>query len=338
MVLKKDRKHRSEHFVSMLILFGLLGIGGGIFFRQFSFNPAVNVFRQPHFTDLPAIPSSVFGTGQSIIHSTPDLVPISPERTFSSQNLSDKIDGKADLYLSTGFKSLTSQRFRLQGHPELWMEIFVYDMGSPMNAFSVYSVQRRDGAPDLNITPHAYRTDNAIFFVHGPYYLEIIASDGSDAASRKMIEAAGEFIREHRQKSEPFMPSELFPESHLDPESIALLSRDGFGYDQLNRVFVAEYSIDGMTLTAFVSLRKTPEEAEQLLKGYYLFLLSFGGEDLTTELRLKGAKAVQTMGSVEVIFTQGPFFAGVREAADTDQALRLVDTLQKKLSAIHGAP
>jgi hypothetical protein len=104
----------------------------------------------------------------------------SPPETFDHMTLSDKIDGKAELYLPAGFKSLFAQRLKPQDSPDVWYEVFIYDMGTMLNAFSVYSAQRRDNARPEPFAEFAYSAENALFWVHGPYYIEIIASEVSD--------------------------------------------------------------------------------------------------------------------------------------------------------------
>ena len=58
------------------------------------------------------------------------LKPLTAPETFKADTLSDKIDGKAELYLSAGFNRLFSQRFRDEKASDLWIEAFVYDMGN----------------------------------------------------------------------------------------------------------------------------------------------------------------------------------------------------------------
>ncbi len=123
--------------------------------------------------------------------------PLSPAETYGADTLSDKINGKAELYLNAGFKSLETRRFALTDDKARWMERYVYDMGDHLNAFSVYSVQRRSDGLVLEITPHAYLSSNGLFMVHGPYYLEIIASEASEVV-QKQLKALGEaFAKQH---------------------------------------------------------------------------------------------------------------------------------------------
>ena len=52
-------------------------------------------------------------------------VPLTAGEIFEAQNLSDKINGKAELYLSAGFVRLISQRFKDERGSDLWIEAFL---------------------------------------------------------------------------------------------------------------------------------------------------------------------------------------------------------------------
>jgi len=86
-----------------------------------------------------------------------ELSAFSAPETFTADNLYDKVDGKADLYLTAGFVGLQCQRLALKATNDVWMEWFVYDMGTLPQAFSVFSLQRRAEAQTLDLTPFAYQ-------------------------------------------------------------------------------------------------------------------------------------------------------------------------------------
>lgn len=46
---------------------------------------------------------------------------------YSAENLYEKINGKAPLYLEAGFKKLTTQRFVSADDESIWMENYVYE-------------------------------------------------------------------------------------------------------------------------------------------------------------------------------------------------------------------
>ncbi len=110
-----------------------------------------------------------------------------------------------------------------------------------------------------------------------------------------------------------------------------LINSHAFGYEGFDRVFIAGYKINDAALTAFISRRKTPLQAEKLASAYHRFLLAFGGEKQASSPLIANARVVMILDTYEVIFSQGPYTAGVREATDTAQAISLAITLKKNL-------
>ena len=336
MIRASKKYSRQQTFLSLVILFILIVTGSGIFLAQFQFNPSVlpkDVFLAAEGENKNA--SSIPAT-QSIIPLPPGMVPLTSPEKFDARSLSDKINGKAELYLSAGFVSLASQRFKDKDGTDLWIEAYVYDMGNGQNAFSVFSVQRREDATSLDLVQYAYRTQNALFLVHGPFYIEIIASQATDRAFGPMGMLAENFIRNTRTKTVTIQERDLFPVPGLVADSISLISSDAFGFDRLNQIYTAEYEIEEGRIMAFLSRRQDTREAQELASAYHKFLVTFGGQNIDTALPIEKAQLVEILESYEVIFSCGPFIAGVREAEDKNQAMILAIRLYNKLKEAVG--
>jgi len=278
------------------------------------------------------------GSQQGLISPAVSTVAMSPPETFVSQNLSDKINGKADLYLSAGFKRLHCQRFKLRDAPDLWLEVFVYDMGKTSNAFAVFSSQRREDALPIEIARFSYRTENALFFVHGPYYVEIIASDSSDMLRSAVKLTAAEFIRHNQAPAETIGEIALFPRPDLAQSSMTLIPADAFGYERLDRVFTAVYQLDQTEMTLFVSRRETAAEARQLAASYHDFLVTYGGKSLADQTGIAHARLVQIFDTYELIFSQGRYIAGIHEAADPKAAEKMAVLFYQHLKGALNEP
>ena len=265
------------------------------------------------------------------------LAGMTPVESFDAQNLSDKINGKAELYLSSGFKGLESQRFSRRGQSQPWLEMFAYDMGKFENAYSVFSVQRRDNAASVDLVEYAYQTDNALFLVHGPYYLEIIASEPSEEMRASMGLLARGFIGQTQVAREAISENLLFPKENLEADSVARIPANAFGYERLDKVFTAVYLIEDSEMTAFLSHRESAAEAAELAEAYRQFLIQFGGEARKADLSIKNAVLINILDSYEIVFSAGPYFAGIREAADPRQAETLALKLYQRLKTVSDA-
>ena len=325
-----------ETIVALCVLASLAVIAIGMAMVQSRFNPAVVNFLQgaaDRAKGLPAAPA----TAEPILPIPEGMSPLTPAERFDRETLSDKIDGKAELYLSAGFARLDCQRLALAGQPNLWVEVFIYDMGSFENAYAVFSAQRRADATMLDFAEFAYRAENALFFVHGPFYLEMIASGTDDRLRTSMDALARAFILSRPVAQATIAERDLFPKNGLVETSISLISADAFGVADLDRVFTATYSIADAEMTAFLSRRADPQAAAGLAGSYVDFLKAYGGEVQASNDPVPGAAVVAILDMYEVVFAEGPFLAGVHEAPDRDKAVVLAKELAAKLKEVSGA-
>ena len=336
---KIEKSSSIQTIISLTILVSIAVIALSIFLAQQRFNPAVlQLDVQGSLTGETIAAEKPIPT-ENLISLPADLLPLSALEQFDSATLSDKINGKAELYLSSGFVAMQSQRFKNKALPDLWMEMFVYDMGTPQNAFSVFSVQRRDDAEPLELTGHAYRTPNAVFLVHGPFYLEIVASDVTSEVHGPMQLLAETFVRNTRVEAAKVSEKDLFPPQGLQAENIAMIAANAFGFESFDKVFTSLYETGeaGSETMAFVSHRSSAQEAADLAAAYQKFLLAFDGRIVEAELPIKGATMIEILDTYEIVFAIGPYLAGVREAEDTTQATGLASRLYAHLKEVSGA-
>ena len=273
---------------------------------------------------------------ESLIPLPKGILPETSPEIFNPDNLYEKIDGQAELYLSAGFQRLKSQSFVKADKPDLWVDLFVYDMGNVRNAFAVFSMQRREECESVKLGQFSCSLEDALFLVHGPYYVEIIASKENAEVTEMIHSMAENFVRENQVEVKPIVELSLFPRSNLIENSISMIPTNAFGFDGLNRVFVAKYRLGQKKLTAFISRRESPLEAEELALKYHALLLRYGGKDVKPDTRIKKCKVVEIAEAYEVIFTHKSTLAGVHEAVNKGEAESLAERVREKLEMTLG--
>ena len=323
-----------ETVLSLFILGVIIVIMALVLHVQQTFSPAVEVAMGLH--QPPSEPSTPPAVPDTLDLALPEaVVTFGSAETFLPATLSDKINGKAELYLKAGFVRLDAQRFRVLSVPDAWIEMSAYTMAHPEAAFSVYSLQRRDSGRPMDDLPQAYATENAVFLHHGHFYLELVASTASETVAEHAIELARRFTVAHPVSTtgEP-MDKTLFPEAGLDVNSIQLIPANAFGYDAFNDVLVATYRISGTELTAFLTRRSSPDEAVRLKTGYGDFLSRFGAVQVDRSESVSGSAVYDMMGFFEIIFATDHYLAGIHEADDLLIAERLALELYQRIHLI----
>lgn len=277
----------------------------------------------------------------------PGLHAMNPAESFTAETLSDKIDGKAELYLSAGVVGMRCQRVAVTpradargpaGAPPAWFEAFAYDMGTPENAFSVYSSQKRTATSEAGIGDYGYIAGNQVCVVHGQYYLEFVGADDSAATRDGALALARAFIAGTLVSRHANMARDeaLFPAEGLQPGAIMLMSADVFGFDELTNTYVARYRAGPDMFTLFLSRRADAAEAARLAVAVRRFFVDdCGGHEVAAPDNPTGAVIVDEGGTFDGVFASGAFVAGVHQAPTREAAEQSLRQLGGRLQ---GAP
>jgi hypothetical protein len=329
-------KVRSPSLRESTISMGVLAVLGivlaGVLRQQARFDPAVTVAAT-------AATAASQGSGAATV---PDIATqwpaglraMSAAEAFTPATLSDKIDGKAELYLSANFVALTCQRVALTDAPGAWMEVFLFDMGKPANAFAVYSSQKRPDVTEAQIGDYAYVAGNQLCLVHGKYYIELVGADDQVALMKAADGLARYFVATLAVADHANMSKEqaLFPPEGLIAGTVSLVATDVFGFDRLQNVFIGRYREGPDEMPLFITNRGSPAAATQMAGEFRGFLVKdCGGKETPPPAGLPGAILVDMDGSFDGVFTVGPFMAGVHQAPSRAVAERMLQRLYRSI-------
>ncbi|MGA1980260.1 MAG: DUF6599 family protein [Sedimentisphaerales bacterium] len=327
MGLVPGRAKRLESAISICLLAILSLIGVGVFIKQFNYN--ISRYGIQH---QPEVSQSPISTGLA----PAGFETLSKAEIYNADNLYEKIDGKAPLYTEAGFKELSTQRFVKTGDPNLWMELYIYDMGNIKNAFSVYSEQRREGSEAFASMQFAYKSSNALYFVDGKYYIEIVGSSESNELSKAAAEAAQKIGTNLAVDPNASIPElAFFPQENLVPDSFKLYVVNAFGFEKLTNIFTARYKIENESVTAFISKRADSKEAEAMAESYRKFLIENGAVIKNTDNKVLVGKIMDSYGTTEIVFTVGSFVAGIHETDNQQAAENIAEILINKLKSLN---
>jgi hypothetical protein len=336
----RDAHHRAkrlESAISICLLAVLFLIGVGIFIKQSNYNvsqyPSSLRYAgqdgetSPHQANISQISAGLAPAGFEML---------SKAEVYNPDNLYEKIDGKAPLYTEAGFKGLSTQRFAETSDPNLWMELYIYDMGNIKNAFSVYSEQRRADSEAFASMQFAYKSGNALYFVYGKYYVEVVGASESDKLSKAIAEAAQKIGTNLAIDSNAGIAElAFFPQENLVAGSMKLYLVSAFGFEKLTDVFAARYRLGNETITAFLSKRADSKDAEATAESYCNFLTENGAVIKNTTNKTFVGKVMDSYGTTEIVFTAGPFVAGVHEAENQQAAEKIAEILVNRLKSLN---
>src|SRR5665811_544886 len=318
----------------ILAVLGLIAVG--LLIQQSRFNPAVIVaLRAPDKGRPQAGSAPALAATAALIPEVAGFTPLAPVESYNPDNLSDKIDGKAELYLSAGFKEMSCRSFGLGGSGGAHVDVYLYDMGSAPNTFVVFSGQRRPGSPTISLTANAYATANALFFTQEKFYVEIVADRASETLQKSLGDYATALLAKLPSEGKAKDQAALFPKEGLALDSVRLSATDTFGLEGLNDVLTGEYSLKEGKATAFVARRDTPAQAQAEAKRYLDFLAANGYKKIPAPGAPENIPVLALDNSFEMVMVEGRILAGVHDASSAAVALELAAKLR---TALKGKP
>jgi hypothetical protein len=135
---------------------------------------------------------------------------------YAPGNLSDYIDGGAELYISYNFKSLLSVKYVKEHDRDMIIDIF--DMGGSFDAFGVFAHSRE--TVDNQVGQGSEYSAGLLTFWKGRYYVSILAYPETPE-KKKTIFSLGRRIADEINTEGPLPPViSLLPQENLVPESV----------------------------------------------------------------------------------------------------------------------
>jgi len=320
-----------ESIISIFLMVILCGIAAAVILPQFSQKSAAGGFGEGLEETIARLTLKGF-TAQSA------------GEVYNEDTLYEKIDGRAPLYTESGFEKLFTRRYKDNSNEAISFEVFVYDMAKPENALSVYSQQKREDAENIADVDFGYRTSNALFYSIGKFYLEIIGSAESPELLKSMAELANQI--KDALPSGSYVKTEemqILQKAGAQAGSIKFSTDNTFSCKELTNIFSAEIKIDDKSATIFLSRRSDEKEAATLVGIYSKFLKDLGATESATRtadksaaggLPTESAKCFDFFGSIEVVFNNGRFLAGVHSASDVDLAAKAAKILNDVLNEV----
>ena len=258
--------------------------------------------------------------------------PLGDIEYFTPATLYEKIDGRAEQYEAYDVVGLTCMSLQNSADEGRFIDVFVYDMGQPLRAFGIYSVERSPDQPAIDLGREGYRVEASTFFWKGPYYVLIMASDTGAQSRQAVQEIARTLLGRLRDSGEPIWGLTALPETDRIPGTVRYYMRDALSLSFMENTCTARYQKGDAVVTVFLSKQPSPEVAAEALTKYLAYMEKYGRVVNTREAEGASLTTGDMGGIFDVIFRKGPLLAGVTMAADRTLAERTASDLLSGLS------
>ncbi len=186
-------------------------------------------------------------------------------QTYVPGTLFEYIDGASEAYLSYDFKELIVGNYQKKGS-ETTLTLEIYDMGTPLNAFGIFSSERFPESPEAGIGVAGYLEEEVLNFVAGPYYVKLICYNGQENTPQYLKLFGAEV--EKRVKDKGSLPElfKCFPAEGRVKNSEKYIKKDFMGFNFLKNGYAVTYRLNGTEFDGFVVEASSATEASNLLQ------------------------------------------------------------------------
>lgn len=243
MITRWSRYSRVKRVGALVLLVSILAIAKSSCSRDQADGSAGKLPRQASRPHMPGSggPASRCALVQDLGDATPEGWVRSGEvEQYTPQNLYEKIDGLAELFLSYDVVGLTFASFVALADADAVLDVHVYDMGTPTNAFGVFSVERSPEEPPVDIGRAGYGSDANLYVWKGQYYLKIIASDTTDELAKAGMALAKKLAGSLADSGRQVWGRQAMPRADRVPRSLRYFQVDAMGLDFMRSTYYSE--------------------------------------------------------------------------------------------------
>jgi hypothetical protein len=252
-------------------------------------------------------------------------------KQFTPENLYEQINGRAAFFLAYDMIRMTYVRFVNSDETTQFINLSIYDMGTPTNAFGVFSAERSQGESSLDLGRASYRSGANYFIWKGQYYIRIISAGTTDEFQRIGMDLAQKVTDFLLDSGEHVWGLNALPLADRMPESVQYFKVDAMGLDFMRNTYTATYHKGNTMVTAFLSQQDSAESAQAKVMRYAAYAKKYGkGID-----RLKAGEvelvSCDMGGSYDVVYQKGRLIGGVSYVEDRGLAIRVAIEMWEKL-------
>jgi hypothetical protein len=157
--------------------------------------------------------------------------------TFTKETLFEHIDGQADLFLQYGFEKSVLAIYRNMNSADDKIDVDIYDMGNPTQAFGVFSRFRQKESP-AGFGLDSYLGERYALFYKGRYFVVLQATEADPSILKQLAKSIDAEILD---TSPPPKEIQYFPKTGLKPGSIEYFPDGLLGHEFLKRGFKGTY-------------------------------------------------------------------------------------------------
>jgi hypothetical protein len=252
---------------------------------------------------------------------------------FDKDSLFDRVNGESELFFPYGFEALAYARYESRQNPKIALDMDVYQAGSLLDAFGLFSLFRRKDDAEVSIGTNGTISSSQLFFYQDRYFVRLQVT-GATSVDQEVLRACAKSLSRN-------LPAAAAKPRELDAlavpgvvaKSERYMAQSLLGYEFFKKGLVAEALLKGETVQIFLVTEGTAETARRTMAAYGAYLKTSG-----TVPRMTGDKERSSLEGVDPLYGKvvaecfGPSIVGAVRVKDVPAARKLVGEILRRTS------
>ena len=251
---------------------------------------------------------------------------------FTAENLYEQINGRAEYYIAYDVIGMTFASYEeIADSTHFSINLSIYDMGTPINAFGVFSGERSSESQPLELGREAYRSGADYYIWQGQYYIQIMASNTSEELKYIGSELAKKLTNLLPDSGESVWGLAVLPMADRVPRSIQYFLVDAMGLDFMRNTYTAKYYKGETVVSIFLSKEDSSESAQKTLQKFTAHAKQYGkGISLISQDNIK-LLSCDMSGNYDAVFQKDSLIGGVTGVENENLAIQAAIDLWRQL-------
>ena len=262
--------------------------------------------------------------GEPLEISLPGTKPMSDTEFYNSDNLFEKIDGRAPAYQNYNVEQLRCRSFAVTVQAGSYVDVYEYRFDSPIDAFGMFALERDPKGQSLDFAPDGYSGELGYFFRQGAVYVQILASDQKPETIALATAIAKNRAKELPADDRGLAGRRKLPADGMIADSVSFVPENAQGQAAFKDVFQARYKVKGAELPFFIMVAK-PDAAAGAWQSFRDFCTRFGQAESLPDVNGGKIFRAQLFGKWKVVYQREGELGGVFDAADAAAARDFVE-------------
>ena len=251
--------------------------------------------------------------------------------TYSEKNLYKYINGEAELYYPYGFKALATAMYVRSDNKENGIIADIYEMGSPLDAFGIYSRYRDPDEETFAIGTEGFVNESQLLFAKDKYFVRISPS-GSVTMEKSIFIACAQSIAKMIPDSSPITILDILKAPGVIPKTETYIAQSVLGYAFFKKGLTADAKLNENIIRIFVVLEDSHESAARALDDYKAYLdKSKASYSVNTEGNVSTIVARDPLYKGMALSRSGPFLIGAAKLSDPESALPIIKKIHSRI-------